>query len=179
VRYVGFDVLHRDGYPVYEDDELVMIPEIKRCLTTKSWTLTKLTGQERNFCEYINAGSMAKDNCRIAPMHAFWSAAQTSFRNRIEGDLGLPAITANVVAVLQDTYIRETGEVGDIAAVREWLDKFESGDCHGTPDENYQELARVSAGEFDPEDWASMSGMTDMPSHGFDLAVIVPPSWLT
>jgi hypothetical protein len=179
VRYVGFDVLHKDGYPVYEGNELVMIPEIKRCLTTKSWTLTKVSETERNFCEYINAGSMANANVLIEPMHAFWLANYNRFRDKVMKGSGNRSINDNVVSVLQDTYIRETGEVGTKSDMLKWLDSFEVQPYRGTPDHNYRELARVSAGEVSKEEWALMCGITEIPSHGLDLRTQVPLAWYT
>jgi hypothetical protein len=40
------------------------------------------------------------------------------------------------------------------------------------------ELARVSAGDFTPEEWGTACGVVDIGKHGQDLAVYLPAKWI-
>jgi hypothetical protein len=173
-RFVGFDVLHHDGVPVYDGGTLVMVPEINRALRTKSWTLTKIPEAERPFCEFINAVSMANENVNFAPMHAFWSAVANNYRGRLKKDL-----SAEACKVMQDAYMRDSsGGCGSKEDLSAWLDSFELQPVRCTEDAPWMELARVSAGDFTPEEWGTACGVVDIGKHGQDLAVYLPAKWI-
>ena len=179
VRFVGYDVLHRDGKPVYQGPDLVMVPEIKRCLTTKSWTLTAVTGSDRAYCEFINAVTMANANECFEPMHAFWSSVAELYEDEIVDNLAGSELSADACCALQESHLREVGTLGTGKDISAWLKTIAIRSSRCCEGEDWQDLARVSAGEFSPEEWGTMSGMTRLHSHGADLALLMPHSWLT
>jgi hypothetical protein len=80
---------------------------------------------------------------------------------------------------MQDAYMRDSsGGCGSKEDLSAWLDSFELQPVRYTEDAPWMELARVSAGDFTPEEWGTACGVVDIGKHGQDLAVYLPAKWI-
>jgi len=165
VRFVGYEALIHNGEVVYDGGQIVMIPEAKRFLKTKSWTTTNVTPQELKTCIRIFAASLAEGYKRVEPMHAFMRAM---FDDNSGGvDVSAEKVREYVLAITGDL---PTAKMKISRAVK--MPEFECGN----PDV-WKRLMRESAGDFSDREWAEMCHIGTMRQHGADLATCVPASW--
>jgi hypothetical protein len=174
LRFVGWDMLVRDGQVVFEgtgqNAEPVMFPEVKRLLTTKQWTTFQGTDEEMAECQRVYACVMAEAFKYCEPMHAFMSSMH---RDSLERRRSVVDDTRMI-----DLHLLATGEMPNRECTG--LSQVElPGGEGGARDHNWRELCRVTAGEFSAQEWAGMCGLTTLRLHGADLATIVPRSWVT
>jgi len=165
-RVVGYDILIRDNKAVFDGDDLVACPEIKRLLTTKQWTTTLATAEERKTCNRIFAATLATDFTHMEPMHAF-------LKSMYDNNAGTAAVTDEMVreqALAYYGYLPEAG-VSTLSSME--FPPFEGGSGA------WKDLARVSAGDFTDLEWAVATAPHDQNVHGGDLATCYPRSWLS
>lgn len=168
VTFVGYTALLRDGRIVKQGNNVVMFPEIKRILRDKPWTTTDIPDSEFHPSVAVYATCMANEFRNFLPMHAFFMAMR-------EDHLARGGEVRSNNAMLRDLYVKMHGEVGtDLEVLRHVPDPVEYLD--GGKD--YEDLARVHAGDFTAAEISSMSGLETIEYHGRDLACLVPASWL-
>ena len=80
LTFVGYEILTTDGFPVIEDVSVVCFPELKRCLTTKQWTVQQGTPAEICQASHLFALMMTHGFHGLAPMHAFFAALADDLR---------------------------------------------------------------------------------------------------
>jgi hypothetical protein len=165
VRFVGFEALLCNSKIEYDGGEIVMTPETKRLLQTKSWTTTSVTPQELKTCIRIYAASLADGFKHVEPMHAFLRAV---FEDNAGGvDVKAETVREYVLAVsgvLPEADMKISRNVE--------LPGFEGADPV-----KWKRLLTVSAGEFNDREWATMCHIGSVNVHGADLAISVPASW--
>lgn len=164
VRFVGCEALISDGEVVHDGGELVMTPEVKRFLTTKSWTTTDVTPQELKTCIQIYAATLAEGFKHVEPIHAFLKAIYDSN----EGGITVKA------EKVREYILAKTGELPSAGATATSMPfpGFEGGDS-----DKWKRLLRHSAGDFNDREWAEMSHVGSVDVHGADLAICVPATW--
>lgn len=165
VRFVGYEALISNGEVVYDGGQIVMIPEAKRFLKTKSWTTTDVTPQELKTCIRIFAASLAEGYKRVEPMHAF-------MRAMFDDNSGGVDVSAEKV---RDYVLAVTGELPTAKMKVSRAVTMPEFEC-GNPDV-WKRLMRESAGDFSDREWAEMCHIGTMRQHGADLATCVPASW--
>lgn len=168
IQFVGYTALLRDGKVVLEGANVVMFPEIKRILQDKPWSSTDLPDEEFHPSVAVYATCMANEFKYFAPMYAFFAAMRKDHLAR-----GGKVRRNN--GILRDVYIKMYGGVGTDEQVLSNVPDLEPL-LDGS--QAYQELARVHAGPFSKEEYASMCGLTTIELHGRDLACLLPRSWL-
>lgn len=165
VRFVGYEALICDSKLVYDGAEIVMTPETKRFLKTKSDTTTAVTPQELKTCIRIFAATLAEGYKRVEPMHSFLQAMYDDN----EGGLDVSG------EAVREYYLSTHGvlpEAGLKVSASIPMPDFEGGDAS-----KWKRLLRVAAGDFDDREWATMCHVGTMQMHGEDLATCVPASW--
>lgn len=164
-RVVGYDILLSDGKAAYDGPTLVAMPEMKRLLTTKQWSTTNCTPQERKTCNRIFAAGLAQGFTHCEPMWAFLKGVYTANR-------GGQVVSDELV---REQYIMLNGDLPEFGSCT--LTDLEFPDFEGGSD-LWKELARVSAGDFDDLEWATACAEPDASVHGADLALHFPRSWV-
>jgi len=165
LRFVGYEVLLCDSEVMYDGGMMVMTPETKRFLNTKSWSSTNVTPQELKTCIRIFAASLAEGFKRVEPMHAFMQAMY-------DDNAGGVDVSAETV---REYVLATTGYLPDpdmVIARAVPMPGFECGDPS-----LWKRLLRVSAGDFTDREWADMCHIGSMRVHGADLATSVPAAW--
>ena len=165
MRFVGYEALLHDSEVVYDGGNMVMTPETKRFLTTKSWTTTMVTPQELKTCIRIFAATLAEGYKHVEPMHAFLQAMYDDNAGGV--DVSAEKVREYVLATTGALPDAGT-KVGRAVA----MPAFEGAD----PDK-WKRLLRVSAGEFTDREWADMCHIGTVRMHGADLATCVPATW--
>jgi len=165
VRFVGYEALIHDSRLVYDGNTMVMTPEVRRLLNTKSWTTTDVTPQELKTCIRIYAASLAEGFKHVEPMHAFLQAVYDDNKGGI--DVKAEKVREYILAMSG-----ELPEAGLNVSCSVQMPVFEGAD----PDK-WKRLLRVSAGDFNDREWAEMCHIGTVNVHGADLATCVPASW--
>jgi len=165
VRFVGYEALISGNKLVYEGGTLVMVPEVRRALNTKSWTPTNVTPRELKTCIRIYAATLAEGFTHVEPMHAFLQAVYDDNR----GGVSVSAEKVREYILAQRGELPEAGETA-LASVP--MPGFEGTGC-----DVWKRLLRVCAGEFSDREWADMSHIGTVRVHGADLRTCVPASW--
>jgi hypothetical protein len=165
VRFVGYEALLCDSKVEYDGGNIVMTPEVKRFLTTKSWTTTDVTPQELKTCIRIFAATLGEGFKHVEPMHAFLQAVYDDNAGGI--DVSAEKVREYVLAV--SGHLPDAGMTVSRAIP---MPGFECGD----PDK-WKRLLRVSAGDFTDAEWATMCHIGTVRVHGADLALSVPAAW--
>ena len=80
LTFVAYEILATDGFPVIEDGNVVCLPELKRCLTTKQWTVQQGTPAEICQASHLYALMMTHEFHGLAPMRAFFAALAEDLR---------------------------------------------------------------------------------------------------
>ncbi|APG78087.1 RNA-dependent RNA polymerase [Beihai weivirus-like virus 17] len=165
LRFVGYEVLLCDSDVVYDGGNIVMTPEVKRLIKTKSWSATDVTPQELKTCIRIFAATLAEGFKHVEPMHAFLQALYDDNAGGV--DVCAEKVREYVLAVsghLPDADMKVSRAVP--------MPGFECGDPS-----KWKRLLRVSAGDFTDREWADMCHIGTVRMHGADLATCVPASW--
>lgn len=166
-RFVGWDVLIKDGKAVRDGDVLVATPEMKRLLTTKQWSTSKLSPQEQITCNRIFATTLAYDFTRMEPIYAFLKAlADANQGGAHVNDLKM-----------REAYLNLTGDLPDQDSAV--LTTLAFPGFVGAQSGEWMELARVTVGDFSDVEWATACAMPDIRVHGLDLATQFPRSWVS
>jgi hypothetical protein len=165
-RFVGYEALLCDGEAVWDGAEVVMTPETKRFLKTKSRTTTSVTPGELKTCIRLFAADLGEGFKRVEPMHAFL----TAMYNDNPGGVTIDA------QKMKEYYLAVHGEVPDAnikLSANVKMPEFEGGDSS-----KWKRLLRCAAGEFTDAEWATMCHIGTVNVHGADLSTSVPASWL-
>jgi hypothetical protein len=165
-RFVGYEALLCNGECVYDGAQVVMTPETKRFLKTKSWTTTQVTPGELRTCIRLFAAELGKGFSRVEPMHAFLSAMFNDNPGGCDIDAG----------VMKEYYLAVHGEVPEAntkLSARVEMPEFEGGDSS-----KWKRLLRCTAGDFTNAEWATMCHIGTVDVHGADLATSIPAKWL-
>ena len=165
VRFVGYETLIIDSQIVFDGGEIVMTPEVKRFLNTKSWTTTDVTPQELKTCIRIYAATLAEGFKRVEPIHAFLRAIY-------DDNSGGVTVKAEKV---REYILAKTGELPEAGATISSVVPFP--DFEGGDPEKWKRLLRASAGHFCDREWAEMCHVGTINVHGADLAACVPAAW--
>jgi hypothetical protein len=164
-RFVGYEALLCDGEVVYDGGEVVMTPETKRFLKTKSWTTTSVTPNELRTCTRLFAANLAEGFKHVEPMHAILRAIYDDNAGGIDID----------AQKMREYYLAVHGELPDAGmklAANVKMPEFEGGDPT-----KWKRLLRCTAGDFTDREWAEMCHVGTVDVHGADLATSVPASW--
>jgi hypothetical protein len=165
LRFVGYEVLLCDSEAVYDGGNIVMTPEVKRFIKTKSWTTTNVTPQELKTCIRVFAATLAEGFKSVEPMHAFMQAMYDDNAGGV--DVSAEKVREYVLATsghLPDADMKVARAVP--------MPGFECGDPA-----KWKRLMRVCAGDFTDREWADMCHIGTVRVHGADLATSVPASW--
>lgn len=165
VRFVGYEALIHDSKIVYDGAEMVMTPEARRLLNTKSWTTTAVTPAELKTCIRVYAASLADGFKRVEPMYAFLNAVFDSNKGGV--DVDAQKVKEYLLAVEG-----EMPEHGRTVNCPIDMPPFEGGDA-----DKWKRLLRRTAGDFDEREWAQMCHIGTIDIHGEDLATSVPAEW--
>lgn len=165
VRFVGYEALILDGKVEFDGGDVVMTPETHRFLNTKSWTATKVSPAELKTCIRVFAANLAKGFRKVEPMHSFLTAMYD------DNDGG-----AKIDAQLMKTYFLDVHGVlpdhGTTLSASIAMPPFEAGDST-----KWKKLLSCAAGPFTDYEWATMSHIGTVRTHGADLALSIPASW--
>jgi len=169
VRFIGYDALLHDNKIVEEGDAVVMLPEVKRFITTKQWTTSNVAEEDLKLCNRVFAAVMGTGFRHLEPL---WYLC----RNIFQANAG-SKVTLRDDSVLREQYMLMTGELPGRGEAIEELGKikfppFEGGGPF------WRILAEVTAGECSDFEWASMCTDMDLRAHGADLAAHFARSWL-
>lgn len=165
VRFVGYEALIHNSRIEYDAGNVVMTPETKRLLTTKSWTATDVTPQELRTCIRIFVATLAEGFKRVEPMHAFLQAVYEDNGGGV--DVSAEKVREYVLAM--------TGQLPD-AGMK--VSRAVTMPCfEGGEPEKWKRLLTASAGAFTDREWAEMCHIGTVNRHGADLATCVPASW--
>ena len=162
---MGYDILIRDGKAVYDGDVLVTHTEIKRLLTNRQWTTSTVTPQQLRACSRIFAAVMAQDFVRNEPMYAF-------LQGMYDSSAGGARVTDEIVREHALAMTGELPEQGSSTMTSIEFPAFEGGN------EEWSNLARVSAGGFTDLEWATSCAVHDHNVHGAHLALHMPAKWV-
>jgi len=165
-RVVGYDILIRDNKAVFDGDTLVACPEIKRLFTTKQWSTSLVTAEQRKTCNRIFAATLAADFVHMEPLHAF-------LKSMYDNNAGTATVTDEMVREQALAYYGYLPEAGVSTLSTMEFPPFEGGS------EAWKDLARVSAGDFTDLEWAVATAPHDQNVHGKDLPTCYPRSWLS
>lgn len=168
VQFVGYTCLLRNGQIMMQGANVVMFPEIKRILQDKPWSSTDIPDVEFHPSVAVYATCMMNEFRYFEPMYNFFAAMRRD-------QLAKGGEVRRVNGLLRDTYVKMHGEVGTDTEVLSYVPEPEPFIDGGDP---YQDLARVHAGDFSAEEYASSCGITTLEQHGRDLACFLPASWL-
>jgi hypothetical protein len=185
-RFVGFDSLILDGEFVYEGAgntrRLVMQPDFKRILSTKSWTLQDAPRVALKFATRTYARSYGNDFRHNEPAHAFMQALfdqnELSMFERLKlRTLRLQADLIREVAFRVGTVGAPTDLDGILASsLDDELWNAEFPPLLGSLDSD-RHLTRLAVGPFSALEWATACAPPSMDVHGADLANHFPRSW--
>jgi len=172
VTFVGYDTLLNNGRAVYDNDELVMCPEIHRMMTTKQWTTTAVTEEQLKACTQVYAQTMASGFQRVEAM--WWFCKNLYKSNQPKGEV---KITDEQV---REYYLTTFGELPEDGTAYKRLKSAEFPPLIGCGCRNtvWRQLARLSGGEHTDDEWASMCTEMDLNVHGLDLACHMARSWV-
>lgn len=169
LRFVGWDVLVKDNFAVFQGKTAVCCPEIKRMLTTKQWTTTDVNAEQLRMCNRIYAATMAEGFSCIEPM---WQFCRGLHDTNAGADVRL------CFDQYREYYLTVFGELpGPHTAVKRLTDAqfpdLERSDSSGP----WRQLAELSAGACTDREWSTMCAPLDTSQHGKDLACSFPPTW--
>lgn len=165
-RVVGYDILLHNNAAVYQGDELVACPEMKRLLNTKQWTTTAVTPEQRKTCTRIFAATLGREFARCEP---FWAFCKGVY----DANQGGAAVTDEMV---REQFLALYGELPTHGS--RTLNDMPFPDFEGVKPDEWQALARVTCGEFTDAEWAAASAVPDVNVHGLDLRTHYPASWI-
>jgi hypothetical protein len=175
IRFVSYDAMLSCGRIIVENDVIVMCPEIKRNLKTKSWSTTDAPPAAFAGCVMIYAKVMASEFANLPPMYAFYESLYNDHKVNA-------VVSTHLVASCREMMIKRLGYVPTAeeaeVVMREWID----GEFPSRTDNAslwYSRLARVSAGEYTTSEWTTMCSLTSLNMHGADLQRLLPASWLS
>lgn len=166
-RVVGYDILLHNNAAVFEDGELVAAPEMKRLLNTKNWTTSAVTEEQRKTCTRIFASVLAKEFDKCEP---FWCFC----RGVYEANQGGCVVSDELV---REQYLQLHGELPEHGTSE--MNNLEFPEFVGSVSGCWQELARVSCGDFTAEEWARCTVTPTVAVHGADLRCHYPKSWIS
>lgn len=165
MRFVGYEALIEDNHVVYDGGEMVMTPEVRRLVNTKSWSTTDVTPRELKTCIRIYASTLAEGFKRVEPMHSFLQAVYDDNKGGID-------VKAEKV---REYYLAMTGELPEAGTVM--TRSVQMPEFEGADPDKWKRLLRVSAGDFTDREWADMCHIGTIRMHGADLRTCVPASW--
>lgn len=175
--FVGSHILIKEGEVVVDAGELVICPEIKRCLNTKSWTATNVPEEDVPAISRLHAIVMASQFRKVTPMHQFWSAIAQQWTDRGASALKGGKLLARR-KILSDLYMKEHGEVLQEDAVVIYARGIQPSTALESSNPVWRELAELAAGSCTNEEWSLACGITSvLGQHGDDLRAFLPQSW--
>jgi hypothetical protein len=172
VRFIGIDILIHEGKALSRSGSVICMPEIVRILTTKSWTTSSLRGEQLSATVRVYACVMAEQFKHFLPMHAFFSALYASHETQSRT---VDLVACRQMFITANGYVPSDSEI--LAFHKRILDDGLPAYVGGHDDE-YNELARVAAGDFSNDEYSTMCSLTTLTMHGSDLATYIPRSWL-
>jgi len=176
VTFVGYEVLLHEGKAVTLPDGIVMLPETKRILTTKSWSCTKLEGEAFKSCVAIYAAGMCEEYKHVPSMHAFFAAMVNDNKNTT-----LTCKRLVKVDTLVELHLKRKGAMGSEEELAEFAVEVLSEGVSACVEDTtgyYRQLLHESAGPASDLELAVMASLTTLDLHGEELAGFVPVTWL-
>jgi len=175
--FVGYHVCLLSAKVVLDEaGDMLVLPEINRCLTTKSWTTSVVPEAERPFVECLNAMVMAAHFENCPPMWYLWNAVFSGY-----GSLGTKALTkwgVQTRAILVDSYMKSHGDMPTDAMLVNFTTETAMPPCKEVSD-TWRTFAEMCAGPCTDAEWCMSSGLTNVDMHGADLACYFPAAWLS
>lgn len=180
-RFVGYDTLIYDGEFVYEGGgvsrRLVMQPDLKRILSTKSWTLQDAPKVALKFATRTYARSYGYDFRFNEPAHAFMRSLFDSNELNVFERAQIRCLRlrddflSSILFRVGVQFDRQSTEnVADLLQAQDFPD------CLGSTDMD-RHLTRLAVGEFTALEWATACAPPSFDVHGADLAAHYPSTW--
>lgn len=134
VTYVGFHCYTVNGVPKRIDGQFIIIPELKRFLTTKAWSIAFLERDERAACNVLNYMVYSRAFKQLTPMSNLCRAVASGWRQihqQTSGSKRPSKLKVTSTAVLRDIEYRvgvpiATDQIGALLAGAEFPDITEA-----------------------------------------------------
>jgi hypothetical protein len=162
LTFVGVEMLFKDGAPVIEGGTVVCQPELKRCLQTKSFTVTSASVEEAKFNNKVYATVMAEQFQGNPIMVAFFNAMND------DNDAAPTKLTEDCRKFVS---LQRHGNV-DVE------EEVETTKTECVSSEAMMRLATVAAGPYTPIEYATGSAITTLLMSGDELRSLLPKAWV-
>lgn len=182
-RFVGYDTLIKDNKPVFvgggRNRRLVMQPDMKRILTTKTWTVQMGTPAQIRFATGVYATTFGSEFCHNDVAHAYFKAMWEA--SALTHDQADEVRERTYDHHMTDMVLRVTGNMAlekeSQKTVNFWLKNEDFPELQPSIAED-KILSRLAIGPFTDREWAEGSSMMGFEVHGEDLAGNLPASWV-
>lgn len=183
-RFVGYDTLIHDNKPVFKGGghsrRLIMQPDMKRILTTKTWTCQMGTPAQIQFATGVYATTFGSEFAHNDVAHAYFKAMWEA--SALTRGQAYEVQRTMFDHQMTDMVLRVTGNMAlkhdSQKQVNFWLKNADFPESQPSTFEDKM-LSRLAIGDFTDSEWATGSSMMGFQVHGADLATNLPRSWVS